>query len=676
VNVDKEWVPPLWYYSSGSNDLYTSGNVRQYAISLYISILIFGGNEIGGTNEIELAFTGMAMLFSAIINALIFGEMAVLVEAISRKETEFQEKIDTSNTAMQNLKLPIQLQDEVRDFLIFTQGTLEQQEEMAKFFKMISSSLKVEVSQQIFYSVAKDNEIIKNIVKAQVDEYSKKLFGHSIAEKEKALFEKERTVITSIVKYLKVELKNPEDIIIKQNDRTQEMYYVAKGVCTVQVVDQTKKLNNCIRNLLPGDHFGEIAMIYGTARTATVISKNYSTLAVMSVEVYHDLTTEYPTMISALKEHIYCKYDDPLTLFCKESLERVPYFQGVGNEAIYDVMFTLKKRFCEKDEIIQMVGEDADSMFLVLNGMIELYTYFEDQIFVLERLWRGSVMNFRTFFQEYESQVNSRCMTKTILLELSYEKMVGLTKSHETMEKSFLKFEKDILKEKKSYPLDYILNLPDKYFEMAGPGRHETIKLENVFKNVVMRRLYEIRELKAKPKLKDLLLQQLNTKNISDWKARIEIKKKIREMTEKKTAEQFEEEISIKFTRLITNLERTLKIITTENITLNSVETKLLEMSNRGTIYRSFKKIIKNKPANLKTERKTKVEETKIQPYERLEDADYKSDTEEAKADRIKEISKTNYGAKKVNEALDVDGEDMGEDLEFSFSSGEGTEEI
>lgn len=200
---------------------------------MYISILIFGGNEIGGTNEIELAFSGMAMLFSIIINALIFGEMAVLVEAISRKETEFQEKIDTSNTAMQNLKLPNELQDEVRDFLIFTQGTLEQQEEMAKFFQMISSSLKIEVSQQIFYCVAKDNEIIKNIVKTQVDDYSKTLLRFNqtnLAEKEKALFNKEREIITSIVKFLKVELKNPEDVIIKQNERTLEMYYVAKGV--------------------------------------------------------------------------------------------------------------------------------------------------------------------------------------------------------------------------------------------------------------------------------------------------------------------------------------------------------------------------------------------------------------------------------------------------------------
>ena len=58
------------------------------------------------------------------------------------------------------------------------------------------------------------------------------------------------------------------------------------------------------------------------------------------------------------------------------------------------------------------------------------------------------------------------------------------------------------------------MNLPEEYFVDGSAGeRYEGIKRENIFKNVVMRRLYEIRQLKAKPKLKDLLLQQMNTKN-------------------------------------------------------------------------------------------------------------------------------------------------------------------
>jgi uncharacterized protein YrzB (UPF0473 family) len=394
---------------------------------------------------------------------------------------------------------------------------------------------------------------------------------------------------------------------------------------------------------------------------------NYSTLAKMSVEVFHDLTTEYPGMITALKEHIYKEYNDPLTLFIKESLERIPYFQDIGNEAIYDVMFTLTKRFCEKGEIIQNVGENANSnMYIILNGMVELFTHFEEHPFVLERLWRGSVINYRTFFQEYETQVATRCKTKTILLSLSYEKMLDLTKHYEKMENNFLKFQKQIFKENKSYPLDYIMNLPEKKFEQTGSERYEAIMRENKLKNVVMRRLYEIREMKAQPKLKDMLLKQLNTKNISDWKARIEIKRKIRKLCEKQTAKQFEEDVSKKFNRLIANLERTLKVLTAENVALNSVEQKLMDLPSGES--KPKKKLLIKKLTN-KGKDKNK---TKIQAYERIEDDEYDSKSEEEKANKLQELNKYNFSLGNIASGINIKGqEDQNEELQFSFSSSE-----
>jgi len=45
----------------------------------------------------------------AIINANIFGELAVLVESMNKRAAMFQESVDTVNTAMNNLHLPIEL---------------------------------------------------------------------------------------------------------------------------------------------------------------------------------------------------------------------------------------------------------------------------------------------------------------------------------------------------------------------------------------------------------------------------------------------------------------------------------------------------------------------------------------------------------------------------------------
>ena len=53
----------------------------------------------------------------AIMQANLFGELAVLVYNINKKAIILQEKIDTVNTAMNNLELPEAIQDEVIRFI-------------------------------------------------------------------------------------------------------------------------------------------------------------------------------------------------------------------------------------------------------------------------------------------------------------------------------------------------------------------------------------------------------------------------------------------------------------------------------------------------------------------------------------------------------------------------------
>jgi CRP-like cAMP-binding protein len=59
------------------------------------------------------------------------------------------------------------------------------------------------------------------------------------------------------------------------------MYFLARGEAKVVMKDKQGK-DHDIRILKEGAHFGEIAMIYKTKRTASVISLNYSTFARLS----------------------------------------------------------------------------------------------------------------------------------------------------------------------------------------------------------------------------------------------------------------------------------------------------------------------------------------------------------------------------------------------------------
>ena len=58
-------------------------------------------------------------------------------------------------------------------------------------------------------------------------------------------------------------------------------------------------------------------------------------------------------------------------------------------------------------------------------GVVEIYTYFEGKKFVLERLFRGSVINYRNLFLDDEPmQVYAECLNLCYILEIEEETLV------------------------------------------------------------------------------------------------------------------------------------------------------------------------------------------------------------------------------------------------------------
>ena len=66
------------------------------------------------------------------------------------------------------------------------------------------------------------------------------------------------------------------------------MYFIAKGNCVVKVrsVYGHRYEDAVVKTLYPGNHFGEISLIYHCARTATVTAQNYCTLARLTKDKY------------------------------------------------------------------------------------------------------------------------------------------------------------------------------------------------------------------------------------------------------------------------------------------------------------------------------------------------------------------------------------------------------
>ena len=112
VTVDRLWVPPLdfiYVQRVGYYRFYDYEEVTewyQYMVVLYMAVLALGGNEMGPRTTPEIAFVFFVLISLVLYNAVIFGEMTVLVSEVSKKESDFQQQVDVANTAMKNMDLP------------------------------------------------------------------------------------------------------------------------------------------------------------------------------------------------------------------------------------------------------------------------------------------------------------------------------------------------------------------------------------------------------------------------------------------------------------------------------------------------------------------------------------------------------------------------------------------
>jgi hypothetical protein len=121
-------------------------------------MLILTGACIGPRTTEQIVVAVIGLFLGAIINANIFGELAVLITSLNQKSSDFQSKVTQVNTTISNLGLPSGLRDKIRDFVLANEDGLQAQEEMSKFMDTISPSLREQVVNHDFYDVVQGQE--------------------------------------------------------------------------------------------------------------------------------------------------------------------------------------------------------------------------------------------------------------------------------------------------------------------------------------------------------------------------------------------------------------------------------------------------------------------------------------------------------------------------------------
>ena len=80
-------------------------------------------------------------------------------------------------------------------------------------------------------------------------------------------------------------------------------------------------------------------------------------------------------------------------------------------------------------------GDPITDIQIIEQGIVEIFIKIGDKDVVIERLFKGSVINYKNVFVTTTAQVNMRCATETIIKSLSFSDLKKIRKNNPKLNK-------------------------------------------------------------------------------------------------------------------------------------------------------------------------------------------------------------------------------------------------
>jgi len=111
-----------------------------------------------------------------------------------------------------------------------------------------------------------------------------------------------RDELVAVIKGLRLLVFEPGDIVLTEGDRGDSLYVITTGTVKTFVRDTTQGGQLLMRRLKDGDFFGEISVLSGKARSATVTAATHCEMLELDRATLDQITASYPHVRQVLED--------------------------------------------------------------------------------------------------------------------------------------------------------------------------------------------------------------------------------------------------------------------------------------------------------------------------------------------------------------------------------------
>jgi len=262
--------PQSWVAQQALQD---SNLGTQYTRSLYWAIVTMtavGYGDITPRNNLEYGFAMAVMLLGAALWAYIIGNIASLVSNIDSSKASFWNRVDTVNQYLRNRQVPAELTDQVRDYYDYVwarfRGT-----DAREILDGLPDPVRLDVLAHLARSATEHVPLFR--------ECSPPL----------------RNILLMA---LQPKIFVPGSWVVHTGESGTEIFFVTSGHMEIVSIEDDRVFGT----MTGGDYFGDLSLLLGEKRTASVRAVTFSEAFALSREDFNAIKDEYPEFREVLKK--------------------------------------------------------------------------------------------------------------------------------------------------------------------------------------------------------------------------------------------------------------------------------------------------------------------------------------------------------------------------------------
>jgi CRP-like cAMP-binding protein len=206
------------------------------------------------------------------------------------------------------------------------------------------------------------------------------------------------------------------EIIFSPGDLGDAMYFVESG--QVELANEDEERHETLARLIPGDFFGEMALLTGRSRSVTARAVVNSNLWALYRTDFDSLLVRHPILTVSLSNALRERLSQAEGSFVASHLHKIAVLGGLSRVQLEDLEERLQPQTYGSGEIIYFEGRMGDTMYFIESGQAERTVSSPRGPLILENLEAGDFLGESALLTNRPHMATARVVTECHLWAL------------------------------------------------------------------------------------------------------------------------------------------------------------------------------------------------------------------------------------------------------------------